>query len=238
MSASTDVVLSPLSVIDKAVTNGADPDKLERLFALYERDQAAQARKAFDVAMAKFQAECPPIVKATRGEKAKYASLEDIFAIIKKPLADNGLSILWNTEKVDTETYSLCTVRHVDGHSETSRYPLIVQDMAMGKYKLNASQAMGVANSYARRYNLCNALGIAPVGEDRDGHMPSAPVETISDRQFSQLLDWLTQAELDAETVAQAYGVESLSDLPVTKFDNCINRLKATAAKVNGNADS
>lgn len=238
MSAATDVVLSPLAVIEKAVSSGADPDKLERLFALYERDQATQARKAFDAAMARFQAECPPIVKATKGEKAMYSSLEDIMTTVRDPLSRNGLSIIWNTEKIDGELYSLLTVRHAEGHSETSRYPILVQEMAMGRYKLNESQAMGVANSYARRYNLCNALGLAPVGEDRDGHVPHAPVELISDRQLSQLLDWVSQAELEAATVAEAYGVAALSDLPLAKFDNALNRLKATAAQVNGNASS
>src|SRR5437773_1043260 len=79
---------SLLSVIAKAVTNPlVDVEKMERLFALYERNQKEQQRIAYQAAMARLQAQLPQIEKHGRIEvkgvlRSKFATIEDIDAAI------------------------------------------------------------------------------------------------------------------------------------------------------------
>ena len=74
----------PAMLLQMAVQQGADLDKLERLMALQERWEAAQAKKAYDQAFAEFKAESIRIIK-NRNVSAgplsgkKYAEL---FAIV------------------------------------------------------------------------------------------------------------------------------------------------------------
>lgn len=228
MNDQTPAIISPLAVIQSAVEKGADPEKLERLFALYERDQAAQARKAFDAALSRFQAECPPIRKTSTGaHNIKYADLGDIMPTIAPTLGECGLSVLFDTLTDDGNQYVVCIVRHSDGHSENSRFPLTEPKLSGGA---NAAQVMAAANTYARRNALCNALGLVPVGEDQDGWNIEPPA-TLSDEQQATIREYCETADRDPALIAQAYGVETLAEIPAAKFDNAVGRLKSTIAK-------
>src|SRR6184192_1899984 len=55
--------VTPMAMIDRALSSNATPETLERLLALQERWEASQARKAFDEAMSAAKAEIPVISK-------------------------------------------------------------------------------------------------------------------------------------------------------------------------------
>ena len=54
---------SPASMMQIALSRGADLDKLEKMLALQERWEANEARKAYHTAMAAFKAAPPEIEK-------------------------------------------------------------------------------------------------------------------------------------------------------------------------------
>ena len=51
--------VQPMTLIEQAINGGVEVEKLERLFDLQERWEAAKAKTAFFRAMANFQAEIP-----------------------------------------------------------------------------------------------------------------------------------------------------------------------------------
>lgn len=90
-----------------------------------------------------------------------YADLASIIALVRPVLAEHGLAHAQATDTLADGTVSVTTrLYHVGGHVESFG----TLTLAAGT---DARQA-GSAVTYARRYSLCAALGIAP-DEDTDG---------------------------------------------------------------------
>lgn len=155
----------PLQMLGQAIDRGISVAELGPLMDLIERDQANKARAAFSNAMADFQAHCPTILKSKRADRYNYAPLDEILRTIRPHLESAGLSVRFTTRMDESSVTAICTVAHRDGHSEQSEFSAPV-DKAM---KVNATQQVGSANSYAKRYALCNTLNLVGSEFDDDG---------------------------------------------------------------------
>ncbi|WP_394606826.1 ERF family protein [Geobacillus thermoleovorans] len=112
-------------------------------------------------ALCQFQAECPAPKKSAVNPhfQSKYSPLEEIVTTIKPYLAKHGLSFFQSTT---TEGDYICVTTlllHTSGEYIESD-PL---KLPMGKV---TAQGAGSAVTYARRYSLCAALGIAAEDDD------------------------------------------------------------------------
>lgn len=169
------IAITPSILLEKAVEQGADLDKLEKLMDLQDRWNAEQARNLFSGALANFQAELGPIIKTRQGHNCKYADLDDIAQEIRPILEKFGLSYQF---KQDQETGSVkvtCVLRHLAGHTEHNSLTA-PNDGSGGK---NAIQAIASAVTYLRRYTLTGALGITTGTEDNDGGKPSIDLNNL-----------------------------------------------------------
>jgi hypothetical protein len=178
------VTTTPTDLISQAINKDLDIEKLERLLAMKERWDKEQARKAFFVALADFQEECPDIRKTKPGAIFKagespayyYAPLADIERQIKGTLKKHGLTkrfeIVQEGEKIKGVT---CIVTHIQGHSESTTVPALA-DTSGGK---NAIQAIGSSIQYGQRYSLIAALGITTADSDIDGRMPELDIDKL-----------------------------------------------------------
>lgn len=90
--------------------------------------------------------------------KSKYADLEAVVDACSEALEKNNLGY-WQSVSLDGTTM-ITRIWHESGQWMEGYTPLIV-----GK---NDMQGLGSASTYARRYGLMSALGIAP--EDDDGN--------------------------------------------------------------------
>jgi hypothetical protein len=99
------VSVTPMDMIDRALSSNATPETLERLLALQERWEASQARKAFDEAMAAAKAEIPVISKnrtvdftSSKGRTHyKHEDLAEIARTVNPILGRHGLSYRFRT---------------------------------------------------------------------------------------------------------------------------------------------
>ena len=216
---------SPMTIIAEAVKSGMSPDSLGKLVDLAERMDAANARKAFADAMARFGSICPPVQRRTEnsqfqvtrdGRKVNrmYSSLDDIAATIRKPLAECGLSYRWSNAVVDGGKLTItCVVSHELGHSESSSITLPTESRA----GCSEAQKIGSVNTYAQRYSLVNALGLTSCDEDTDGNADeSAHAEKISEADLLALEVALDDAKADVAKFKQWAKVERLSDIPAS----------------------
>src|SRR6185437_8212414 len=118
------VAVTPMRLIELAVGQNADFDKLSKLMDLQERWEANEARKAFVQAINAFKAEPPQIVKNKRasfgqGRTAyEYASLDNICEQIVPALSKHGISHRWEIEQVNGRIRVSCILTHALGHSE------------------------------------------------------------------------------------------------------------------------
>ena len=95
--------------------------------------------------------------------RSKYADLASAWESCRKPLSDNGLSVIQTTDILPEGLRLITTLLHTSGEWVSGILPV--------KPVKDDPQGMGSAMTYARRYGLMAIVGIAP--EDDDGNAAS-----------------------------------------------------------------
>lgn len=157
--------------ISQAISQGLPVETMEKLFALREKVKTEQAKEAYVEALSKFQGDCPIIEKTKkvlnkdgRTIRYQYAPIDAIAEQIKKPLVENGLSYRWEVENKDKMIKATAIITHKLGHSESSSFEIPIDSEGF----MTAPQKYASALTFAKRYSLCNALGISTGEEDTD----------------------------------------------------------------------
>jgi hypothetical protein len=221
-----------MRLIEMAVQANADPDRLEKLINMEERWELRQAAEAYGVALAEFQAECPPIHKGRtvdlgRGSGPRYAGLDDIMAVAQPLLSKHGLSVSYSADISDGKLHAVCKVRK-GLHTETNEITLPVPD----QMRVNDTQKMGAAFSYAKRYALCAALNITVTDQDVDG--AGLEFEPITDNQAFALDELLSQLDGEAQSGFKKWmGVKEIGDIPASKYKQALAALKKKVTDAN-----
>ena len=221
-------VNQPMRLLELAISNNADVDKLEKLMALQERWNAQEAKKSFLRAMATFQESCPDIIKAKKGHNCLYAPLSDIVTQVRGLLADNGLSYRFE-QTHESQIEVTCIVSHVDGHSEKTTMKAD-PDTSGAK---NAIQAVGSAVQYLMRYTFIGALGITTADIDMDGRVPQKPnADAITQDSEAWLTDYRNSLEVDAQAKFDIWLKVPISQLTEIGAKNAIKAIQANSKKV------
>ena len=92
--------------------------------------------------------------------KSKYADLASVWEVCRKPLSDNGISIIQSVTSSGNEHWLDTLMLHSSGQWISDTVRLVLKDDSM--------QGLGSAITYARRYQLAAFCGIAP-DDDDDG---------------------------------------------------------------------
>lgn len=218
------------SFIILALSNNAPIETLERLFALHKEVEAEKARSAYVQAMANFQKDCPVIEKKKKvmnkdGQSVRYmfAPLDVIVEQIKNVLGDNGLSYTWTVENSDGVMTANAKVTHTQGHSETSSFSIPID---MEGY-MTAPQKYASAQTFAKRYALCNVLGISTGDEDTDATTVNKEGVAKSDKsKIMFLLKALGKESKDKE--ATVATIQELTQLEPTEknYIEIVSRLE------------
>jgi hypothetical protein len=171
--------LTPMELIQTALTKGANIDQLERLMGLQERWEANRARRAFVSAMTAFKADPPEILKnknVSFGQTSyDHATLDHVCKQVTHGLSKHGISHRWRIEQVQGTISVTCILTHDLGHSEETTL-VAGADQSGSK---NAIQAIGSAVTYLERYTLLAATGLAPKNGDDDGRGAEPPMDTL-----------------------------------------------------------
>lgn len=217
--------IDPMQLLQVAVQNGADIDKLEKLMELERRWKADRARDAYVAAMAAFRSEALAIVKrkgVSFGTTTyRYATLAETLAIAVPALSQHGLSHHWETVQQEGAITVTCIVTHLFGHSERTQLSS-APDTSGGK---NAIQAVGSAVSYLERYTFMAITGLAASDQDDDGRK-TEPDETITEKQAADLDALIDEVSADKAAFMRWARVESLSEIKVKAYSNCVKMLE------------
>jgi len=158
------------TLIAEAVKQGASVETLEKLIELQERVKATHAKEQFIQALASFQSECPIIEKTKKvlGKDGKvryqYAPLDSIVVQIREILTKNNLSYTIDTKNENEMIVAMAKITHTLGHSETSSFAIPIDKEGY----MTTPQKYASALTFAKRYALCNALGILTGEDDTD----------------------------------------------------------------------
>lgn len=178
---------TPAMLLQLAVQQGADLEKLERLMALQERWEANEARKAYNVAFAAFKAEAVEIIKRKRvhftSQKGttdyKHAELSDVIEAVTPALSRHGLSTSWALKQDRDWIEVTCILKHTLGYSESATLggP---PDISGNK---NVIQAIASTKTMLERQTLKAVCGVAEKGDDNDGGHGSPPQDDAPELQ-------------------------------------------------------
>lgn len=183
------------------------PEKMSALLDVQERMIDRQALMDFNKAKMQALGEMPSItkegaIKNKNGQvQSRYARFEDIDKVVRPICQKHGLVYSFNVDEGDRGAVKVtCELGHVGGHVKEYGPLSVPLDTSGAK---NATQGVGSATSYGKRYTLCAALNIVTHFEDNDGATatPSRDMPEIS---------WGDEV-LNAAQIAASKGEEAYS---------------------------
>ena len=220
---------TPSQLLQMAVAQGADLDKLERIMALQERWEASEAKKAFNIAFAAFKAEAVQIIKRTETKAGPlagrvYADLNDVVKAATPALSKHGLSSSWKLTKDDKDWIEVtCFLKHVAGHEES---------VSMGGPpdsggEKNALQARASTKSYLERYTLKAITGLSESGDDTDGivekqEKPKAK-PTLKEKGFNAACESILAGTCTAAQIKRDYQLTEDQEIAINDIQKGAN---------------
>jgi hypothetical protein len=117
--------------------------------------------KTLAEALVQLQAQLPRVAKTADAQYGKYADLTMVSEALLPLMASLGLAFTARPTLAGEHFILLYSLTHVSGDEISGEYPLPAQ---------GSPQQIGSAITYARRYALCAVTGLAPGGDDDDGH--------------------------------------------------------------------
>ena len=220
---------TPAHLLQIAVSQGADMDKLEKLMALQERWETNEARKAYVAAMAAFKSEPVRVLKTKQvnipgAAKFSHATLADVVDAAVAGMGQHGLSHRWDVTQADGLITVACIVTHELGHSERT----VLQSRPDDSGKKNQIQQVASAVTYLQRYTLMSALGLAASDmQEDDGLGAAPPVETLTEEQQAVLQDLIDANGRDRAKFLEWAKVDRIADIPKSWFPKCKTLLSA-----------
>lgn len=162
--------------------------------------------------------------------RSKYADLGSVVDAIKPALGKNALWFRQVNHRADGGVCVETFICHSSGE-EVSCGELFVPASK------NDAQGYGSALTYARRYGLMSAFGVAP--EDDDGNAATTHAVAlvkqeagpkISEEQLIKLQQLIPAAKLTTGQFCQTFKCKTVADLPAAMFAEAEERLNARLA--------
>lgn len=152
------------ALIRLAIDRDADMDKLERLIALRDREEAKEAKRRFDEAFSQMQAEFKAVGRSKQGYDYRYAPIEVLQRSYGPTIAAHGFSYRWREETIEGGKRCTMTVTG-HGHSEETSFDV---PKIEGTKQMNPVQVAGAMSTYGRRYTFIAGFGVIIDDEDDD----------------------------------------------------------------------
>lgn len=154
--------------------------------------------------------------------KSKYADLGAVIEAIE-PIATHGI---WYRQVLHESDLGVKIETLYTGFGATISAGVLF----MPADKRNA-QGFGSALTYARRYALQSAFGLAT--EDDDGNAASEPAKPalITDADCAEIIGLIEASGADAKAFCKHFGINSVKELPVTALETAKRMLHKKLAE-------
>lgn len=202
--------VTPMQMLQYAMSQNADLDRLQKFMDLHLQWEKNQARKAFDRAISLAKAEIKPILKNRavdfKTDKGRtnyqYEDLAQVAVQVDPILAKYGLSYRHRPRQEGNILHITCILSHCDGHSEEST--LSAGNDTTGNK--NAIQSVGSAATYLQRYTLKLALGLAAARDDDGAGTDLKPKEEAPEGYESWKADMTALADEGLKAVTETWA--------------------------------
>jgi hypothetical protein len=165
-----------------------DADKLEKLIALKNSEQARMAKEDFERNFQLMQAEYPVLNKRKTGTAIfPFCPLDVVDRNISPLMNKYHFSRRWENEAVGVNRVKVTSIIFGYGHEQRSSIEMPITEPQTKA--TNAMQQEGISDSYGQRRSFVANLGLVIAGEDKDGNGGGAAHQNpIADAQFKEIL--------------------------------------------------
>lgn len=228
-----------LSMIERAARDpSVDVSKMERMFDMRERVMKASAEQAFNTAFVEVKRKVGPIVRNLKNDqtRSKYADLFAIADVLDPVMTEFGFAPTFGTaDSPKPGFYRITgTLMHAAGHSKDYYADIPIDDAGLkGNANKTATHAFGSTLTYGRRYLKVAMFDLATT--DNDGNRPARPTiddGNITDEQVVQLQTMLANAGANLDGFLKLCKIESLKDMPASKFEGAVLRIRARQEQI------
>lgn len=222
------VALTPMELLDRALSSNAAPETLEKLMSLQERYEKGEARKAFDAAMSAAKAEIPVIFKnrevdftSQKGRtNYRHEDLAGIARTVDPILSKHGLSYRYRTTSEPNSPVTVTIIlSHRLGHSEET-------SLSAGRDETgnkNSIQAIGSTVTYLQRYTLKAALGLAASNDD---DAKAVDLEPLTTEQVEAIRLLIVEVGADIPKFCKYMKVEKIEDISSKEYQLAVAALE------------
>lgn len=180
-------------------------------------------------ALSKFQSEVDNPTKDSQGHNYKYADLANIFNAVKKPLANNKLSVCQMLGSGPQGVSVTTILMHESGEYIQSEYSIPQETSS----RMSGPQQAGTTITYARRYALAACLGIAQQDDDAAkptvSHQEGAKPKPVN--RSPQQKDTETQEQFAKQACQEIHDMTKIGELHLwtTKNEKKLESLAASS---------
>ena len=154
-------------------------------------------------ALVKAQKAFGPALKTSSNPhfKSRYADLAACVEAVMEGLNSNGIALIQQTHECESGVMVETVFVHESGETYSAgklHVPAVKQD----------AQGYGSALTYARRYSLMAACGIAP--EDDDGNMASRAKpkkESLTNARFAQAVERIKDGKYTTDKLRESFAL-------------------------------
>ena len=219
--------VGPMQLLQIAVAQGADIDKLEKLMALQERWEANEAKKAYVAAMNAFKEEAPVVRRDKQNKQynSMYVSLPQLVSTISPFLSKHGLSFRWDHDQSNGAAITVtCIVTHEMGHSEK----VTMTGPADTSGQKNAIQQIKSTVTYLKAVTLESITGLASTDAnlDDDGNGGNTGMDESVKADYEAAIDALVD-----KPSAEKLWKQIAATCKAVKDTTAYNDLKARITK-------
>lgn len=175
-----------------------------------------QLQPKIAAAFVKAQTKFAPALKTTLNPhfKRKYADLSACIEAVIDALNEEKIALIQKTHENDLGVKVETVFIHESGELFSAGYLNVPADK-------QTPQGYGSALTYARRYSLMAACGIAP--EDDDGNAAS---KTITDEQAANIEALAGEVGKSIADIQKYFGVKATNKIPAAKYEAIIKSLE------------
>lgn len=167
------------------------------------------------------------ITKNQTASVGKYSYQYVDIAQIHEYLEANNMSYYQYVDRIDGDDY-IMTVKIVNGEEKPALRGARVVDATLIGVN-NPAQQQGSALTYARRYSLLMAFGLATEDDDAQSLSTEKEDKKATPKQVEVLKKYYTGENLDK--LLKANGLEKLEDILMTKASELIGQLNKKGSK-------
>lgn len=227
-----------------AIDPRCDPAKMQALLDMQVQIEDRDAKKAFTVAFNAMQAELPVINRdgkidhsADGGEttrsgrkalKTKYATYPNLNRVVGPLMKAHGFTFSTAMHPDPSGAMvAVSTLAHVAGHSRETHFR-VTADASGGK---NNQQGWGSSQQYAMRYNMIALLNIVTEAREDVDNDGFADGGAVTPQQLAVLIKLADDAGADKRKFCEVMKVDSMADIPQSRFDEAKTQLERKLAQ-------